>query len=342
MAEPTEAERLVALRMKQAAWFVLTTWTLLAIVTGSYAIVSLYRWTVDPSASPVGMLGQIGDVFGTLNALFTGLALIGLVYTSYKQSEQVDLQKAQILLQDQELKDQRDAEETAKKDREKALIREERYQFLAARLNARSAIAQANSFVPPLSSNPTPEDRELFKGKELIYRAAQLRVQILLEEAELGMDDNPWTSAIEREAIIRFFLRFLSWNKMGFTGGAVAPSIEDILGPETRNLVLNIAFHIEMILIEFNGAHEDATHDIHRVLDIIEFTIDDAYTGRNDINRSYEEKRLQARGGSEQDKVRLDREYLEAIKEDNARGVNNMIAAFERAESDLRELLPKP
>jgi hypothetical protein len=34
--------------------------------------------------------GQLGDVFGSVNALFTGLALVGLVYTVFLQHKQTD------------------------------------------------------------------------------------------------------------------------------------------------------------------------------------------------------------------------------------------------------------
>jgi hypothetical protein len=46
--------------------------------------------------------GQLGDVFGSANALFTGLALVGLVYTVILQRAQTASQEQQLTLQRQE------------------------------------------------------------------------------------------------------------------------------------------------------------------------------------------------------------------------------------------------
>src|SRR4051812_3359194 len=69
--------------------------------------------------------GQVGDTFGALNALFTGLALAGLVYTA--------------VLQRQEIR----AQEQDSQENKRALQRESRSQYLAARLNATVALLQA-------------------------------------------------------------------------------------------------------------------------------------------------------------------------------------------------------
>ena len=56
----------------------------------------------------IEMLGQFGDMFGSLNVLFTGLALAALIYTILLQKEQNDLQSQQLEEQREELRLQRE------------------------------------------------------------------------------------------------------------------------------------------------------------------------------------------------------------------------------------------
>jgi hypothetical protein len=52
--------------------------------------------------------GQFGDLFGSINALFSGLAFVGLIYTIQQQRNQLDMQRTELELQRQELKLQRE------------------------------------------------------------------------------------------------------------------------------------------------------------------------------------------------------------------------------------------
>ena len=47
-----------------------------------------------PQIKALDKLGQLGDTFGAINALFTGLALVGLVYTIVQQQKQIQQQEA--------------------------------------------------------------------------------------------------------------------------------------------------------------------------------------------------------------------------------------------------------
>jgi uncharacterized membrane protein len=51
--------------------------------------------------------GQFGDLFGSVNALFSGLAFASLLYTILLQLEQTKLQREELSLQREELKLQR-------------------------------------------------------------------------------------------------------------------------------------------------------------------------------------------------------------------------------------------
>ena len=48
-----------------------------------------------------------GDAFGAVNALFSGLAFAGLIYTMIMQSKELALQREELAMQRQEMKDSR-------------------------------------------------------------------------------------------------------------------------------------------------------------------------------------------------------------------------------------------
>ncbi|EPP5730072.1 hypothetical protein ACUT7I_003458, partial [Vibrio cholerae] len=47
--------------------------------------------------------GQFGDLFGSTNALFSGLAFAGLIYTIYLQKNELALQREELRLQREEM-----------------------------------------------------------------------------------------------------------------------------------------------------------------------------------------------------------------------------------------------
>ena len=52
--------------------------------------------------------GQFGDIFGSVNALFSGLAFVGLFWALRVQQSQLELQRDELKLQREELKLQRE------------------------------------------------------------------------------------------------------------------------------------------------------------------------------------------------------------------------------------------
>ena len=109
--------------------------------------------------------GQFGDSFGALNALFTGLALAGLVYTALLQHEQTSLLQEQLT------------------EQRKEASRQAREQFLTVRLNAQVAALQAQ--VAHCSMLPSADARQA-AIRDL--GMAQIYIEILGFEAPLGFD----------------------------------------------------------------------------------------------------------------------------------------------------------
>lgn len=97
--------------------------------------------------------GQFGDVFGAVNALFSGLAFAGLFWALRMQQEQVELQRTELSLQRDELRLQREemiasrAELSNQVRAQQALVRAAVAQIAVASVQARveAAILEAES-----------------------------------------------------------------------------------------------------------------------------------------------------------------------------------------------------
>lgn len=102
---------------KTAAVAISATWLTMAL-----AAIVLYFF-FDPKGMET--LGQTGDLFGSINALFTGVALVGLTYTIFEQRSQIAAEQ----------------ERTAAEQKRIAIEIQERY--WAARLNSEVAEIEA-------------------------------------------------------------------------------------------------------------------------------------------------------------------------------------------------------
>jgi hypothetical protein len=94
---------------------------------------AVYRWLPDWPTR-----GQFGDVFGAVNALFSGLAFAGLIYAVFLQREELSLQRKELELTRQELQRSAHAEEQS----EIALRAQAEAAALSARLNTTGALLE--------------------------------------------------------------------------------------------------------------------------------------------------------------------------------------------------------
>jgi len=83
------------MRLKLLLLTVIVTWLLTPFLAG----------LIYPD---IAQRGQLGDVFGAANALFSGLAFAGLCYSIWSQQQQLSLQQDQLELQREELRLQRE------------------------------------------------------------------------------------------------------------------------------------------------------------------------------------------------------------------------------------------
>jgi len=111
---------------------IILTITAFILVFSSYFLVVRYllpEWVES---------GQFGDMFGGLNAFFSGLAFLGIVYTIFLQREELGLQRKELELTRAELKRTAEAQEKS----EKALSKQAASLKITAKLNGLSAILQ--------------------------------------------------------------------------------------------------------------------------------------------------------------------------------------------------------
>jgi hypothetical protein len=111
--------------------------------------------------------GQFGDLFGAVNALFSGLAFAGLIYTIQLQTRELDLQRQELQLQREEMRASRLEQAKAASAQEELVAK----QVVSARINGLSAIVQgryqyANSF----GVNASLYAKDAFRAEETLIQ----------------------------------------------------------------------------------------------------------------------------------------------------------------------------
>lgn len=71
-------------------WLLVAMWTFVAIGW------LLWGWWIEAKMGPAGNAGEYGDLFGGVNALFSGLAFATLIFTAILQKNELELQRAEL------------------------------------------------------------------------------------------------------------------------------------------------------------------------------------------------------------------------------------------------------
>ena len=93
-------------------------WTMIAIVI---IVIGVSWLLIDYYIPDYNVRGQFGDKFGSVNALFSGLAFAGLIYTIILQRKDLQLQKKDLELTRKELEEQKEEA----KEQNKTLLKRE-------------------------------------------------------------------------------------------------------------------------------------------------------------------------------------------------------------------------
>lgn len=74
--------------------------------------------------------GTFGDMFGAVNALFSGLAFCGVIYAIFLQRKELELQREELTLTRKELKKSADAQQKISEENRKfAIIQEKTFEM---------------------------------------------------------------------------------------------------------------------------------------------------------------------------------------------------------------------
>lgn len=124
--------------------------------------------------------GQFGDMFGGLNAFFSGLAFLGVIYAIVLQKEELGLQRKELELTRKELKRTAEAQEKS----EEALSKQAASLKITAKLNALGAqLGYKSSLIEAMSS-----DRYGREGNQ-IAPAVQKEANEIIAEIKRLTDD---------------------------------------------------------------------------------------------------------------------------------------------------------
>ena len=123
--------------------------------------------------------GTFGDLFGAVNALFSGLAFAGLIYTIVLQKRDLVLQRNEIAMNRAELKKTSKAQQNS----EKALIEQVEQMKVASKLNALKTLIDYYN-IQIANPNNTPEI--ILKAREK-RRATIKEIDVLIDR--IGDDE---------------------------------------------------------------------------------------------------------------------------------------------------------
>ena len=90
----------------KSAYLLLVSITIILILCGFIIFFSFDTW---------GERGSFGDMFGSINALFSGLALAGVIYAILLQRKELSLQREELKLTRKELEKSAEAQEKSSK-----------------------------------------------------------------------------------------------------------------------------------------------------------------------------------------------------------------------------------
>ncbi len=124
--------------------------------------------------SEPGDRGLFGDMFGAINALFSGLALAGIIYTIFLQKHELSLQRKELEYTRKELTRSAEAQEKSE-----AVLRDQVSAMeKTARLNGLSSIINHYGKVAEVSGRTSPEKSDALRQSEVCIK----QIRELFEE----------------------------------------------------------------------------------------------------------------------------------------------------------------
>jgi hypothetical protein len=127
--------------------------------------------------------GTFGDMFGSVNALFSGLAFLGIIYAILLQKQELSLQRAELKLTRNELKKSADAQNKS----EKSLARQALALDKTQQLNAVSIAIE--SLEKRKAQIPRSGDSGIVNAGKPRIQALQSKINALIKHLDEMTDE---------------------------------------------------------------------------------------------------------------------------------------------------------
>ena len=139
-------------------------WIVVAII-GVLAAWGLSWWLLNKNIDCSTERGTFGDMFGAVNALFSGLAFAGLIVTLLYQKEELKLQREELAQTREELKGQREEFEEQNKTMKRQRFENTFFNMLSLQQEIVANLAYEYYVNPNVCPPNTPPEQ--FYGKSL-------------------------------------------------------------------------------------------------------------------------------------------------------------------------------
>lgn len=140
-------------------------------------------WWLLGSKTP-DVRGTFGDMFGAVNALFSGFAFIGVIYAILLQRTELALQRDELSMTRAELKKSADAQEKS----ERALAKQAEVMEKTALIN--SLTASFESLQRRIRSLPTSGESEMVRRNKVAIAELQVKIDSITRRLDQLMDES--------------------------------------------------------------------------------------------------------------------------------------------------------
>ena len=150
-------------------------WALFILIGIVLVLFNISWWWIDSNIDCIESRGQFGDKFGAVNALFSGLAFAGLIFTIILQKKELALQREELTQTRDELKGQKEQLEEQNKTLKIQRFENTFFNMLSQFQEVVSGITYTEDF-----GQKTKE----YKGRELFYEGFEhIEVKIKAESS---------------------------------------------------------------------------------------------------------------------------------------------------------------
>lgn len=172
-----------------------TNYTLLVVFSVVVILLYLGSWfLIDYFYACPERRGQFGDQFGAVNALFSGLAFAGLIFTIILQKNELALQRKELSLTHEELKGQKEQLEEQNKTLKIQRFENTFFNMLSQFQEVVSGITYTQDF---------GGKTKVYKGRELFYEGFE-NLEVKIREEGLFVENAKFNSlreCIEKEGL---------------------------------------------------------------------------------------------------------------------------------------------